>query len=40
MLDVLPVILTGNYYSPFAWRREVSGVIRAAPLVFWNIEKH
>lgn len=37
--DFLPVILTGNYYSPFAWRREVSGVIRSAPLVFWNIEK-
>ncbi|WP_426955073.1 ABC transporter substrate-binding protein [Muricoccus radiodurans] len=37
--EFLPVILTGNYYSPFAWRREVSGVIRTAPLVFWNIEK-
>ena len=37
--DFLPVVLTGTYYSPFAWRREVTGVIRAAPLVFWNIEK-
>ena len=38
--DFLPVVLTGNYYSPFAWRREITGVIRTAPLVFWNIEKH
>lgn len=37
--DFLPVMLTGNYYSPFAWRRELSGVIRSARLVFWNIEK-
>jgi peptide/nickel transport system substrate-binding protein len=37
--EFLPVIPTGTYYSPFAWRREVTGVIRTAPLVFWNIEK-
>jgi peptide/nickel transport system substrate-binding protein len=37
--EFLPVILTGTYYSPFAWRREVTGVIRTAPLVFWNLEK-
>jgi peptide/nickel transport system substrate-binding protein len=37
--EFLPVILTGTYYSPFAWRREVAGVIRTAPLVFWNISK-
>ena len=35
----LPTIPTGTYYSPYAWRKELTGVIRAAPLVFWNIEK-
>ena len=36
----LPTIPTGNYYSPYAWRKEVTGLIRAAPLVFWNIDKN
>ena len=33
-------IPTGNYYSPFAWRKEITGLILAAPLVFWNIDKN
>jgi peptide/nickel transport system substrate-binding protein len=36
----LPTILTGTYYSPYAWRKELTGVIHAAPLVVWNIDKH
>jgi peptide/nickel transport system substrate-binding protein len=36
----LPTIPTGNYYSPFAWRKEIKGLILASPLVFWNIDKN
>lgn len=35
----LPAILTGQYYSPYAWRREVTGMLRAANVVFWNVQK-
>jgi peptide/nickel transport system substrate-binding protein len=35
----LPAILTGQYHSPYAWRREVTGMLHAANVVFWNVEK-
>jgi peptide/nickel transport system substrate-binding protein len=35
----LPAILTGEYFTPFAVRKEVSGLVRANMLVFWNVEK-
>jgi len=37
---VLPTIPTGTYYSPYAWRKEITGLILASPLVFWNIDKN
>ena len=36
----LPIIPTGTYYSPYAWRKEITGLILASPLVFWNIDKN
>lgn len=35
----LPAILTGQYFLPYAWRRNVTGLLRAANVVFWNVEK-
>jgi peptide/nickel transport system substrate-binding protein len=35
----LPAILTGAYYNPFAWRKNVNGLIHTSLLVFWNVEK-
>ncbi|MBM6595539.1 ABC transporter substrate-binding protein [Microvirga pudoricolor] len=35
----LPAILTGEYFTPFAVRSEVSGLVRANMLVFWNVKK-
>lgn len=36
----LPAILTGEYFTPFAVRSEVSGLVRANMLVFWNLAKN
>jgi len=35
----LPSVLTGMYYNAFARRANVTGVVRAPHLVFWNAEK-
>ena len=35
----LPAILTGKYYNAYAWRAEVTGLIHATQLVFWNADK-
>ena len=37
--QTLPSILTGQAASPFAWRRNVEGVLSAPVLLFWNIRK-
>jgi peptide/nickel transport system substrate-binding protein len=37
--EVLPLIPTGQYKQPHAWRNNVSGVLRATTAVYWNIEK-
>ena len=35
----LPAILLGKYYNAYAWRAEVTGLIHATQLVFWNADK-
>ncbi|MFI4981974.1 MAG: ABC transporter substrate-binding protein, partial [Nevskiales bacterium] len=35
----LPAILTGQYTQAYAWRRELTGLLRANQLVFWNVDK-
>jgi peptide/nickel transport system substrate-binding protein len=37
--ESLPYIPLGQFKQPFLWRRNVSGVIKANTLVYWNIEK-
>ncbi|MSP49838.1 MAG: ABC transporter substrate-binding protein [Alphaproteobacteria bacterium] len=35
----LPSLLTGMYYNAYAWRKEVTGLLKAQQLVFWNVDK-
>jgi peptide/nickel transport system substrate-binding protein len=35
----LPVIQTGQYATPFAWRNNITGVLQSPVIAFWNIEK-
>ena len=37
--ETLPDIPVGQYIQPFAWRSNVTGVLRGPLLVFWNIDK-
>jgi peptide/nickel transport system substrate-binding protein len=37
--EALPDIPVGQYIQPTAWRSNVTGVLQAPLLVFWNIEK-
>ncbi|MBI3516911.1 MAG: ABC transporter substrate-binding protein [Proteobacteria bacterium] len=37
--EVIPMVPTGQFKQPHAWRNTVSGVLRASSAVFWNIEK-
>ncbi len=38
--EALPDIPIGQYTQPFAWRSNVTGVLRSPLLVFWNIDKN
>jgi len=35
----IPYLNTGQYQRPSAWRTNVTGMLKAATTVFWNIEK-
>jgi len=37
--EALPDIPVGQYIQPTAWRSNVTGVLQAPLLVFWNVEK-
>jgi peptide/nickel transport system substrate-binding protein len=37
--EALPDIPVGQYIQPWAWRSNVTGVLRANLIVFWNIDK-
>ena len=37
--DVVAYLPLGQIRQPFAWRRNVSGVLKANNMVFWNISK-
>jgi hypothetical protein len=35
----LPAVIAGMYFNTFAWRSEVTGLVHAPQLVFWNADK-
>ena len=35
----LPAVIGGMYYNTYAWRSDITGLVRAPQLVFWNAEK-
>jgi len=37
--EVIPYVPLGQLKQPFLWRKNISGVLKANTLVFWNIEK-
>jgi len=37
--EQLPYVPLGQFRQPFLWRTNVTGVVRANTLVFWNIDK-
>ena len=37
--ESLPTILVGSFVQPYAARANVKGILKSAPIVFWNIEK-
>ena len=38
--EVIPYVPLGQLKQPFLWRKNISGVLKANTLVFWNIEKN
>ena len=38
--EVVPYVPLGQLKQPFLWRKNISGVLMANTLVFWNIEKN
>jgi peptide/nickel transport system substrate-binding protein len=38
--EELPDIPVAQYTQPFAWRANISGVLHAPLIVFWNIDKN
>jgi peptide/nickel transport system substrate-binding protein len=38
--QVLPMVPTGQFRQPHAWRNNITGVLIASSAVYWNIEKH
>ena len=39
LMEEQPLSLLGQFDPPFAWRKNVQGVVPAAVLVFWNLSK-
>jgi peptide/nickel transport system substrate-binding protein len=37
--DYVPFVPLGQYFPPSAWRNELSGLLKGATPVFWNVEK-
>jgi peptide/nickel transport system substrate-binding protein len=40
MWEVIPFLMGGQYEQPYAWRKNIDGVLKTGLLVFWNIDKH
>ncbi len=38
--EVIPYATLGQFRQPFLWRKNITGVVKANTLVFWNIEKN
>ena len=36
----IPLLPVGQYQQPFLWRKNVTGILKANTVVFWNIEKN
>ncbi len=36
----IPVLPNGQYQQPFLWRKNVTGILKANTVVYWNIEKN
>jgi peptide/nickel transport system substrate-binding protein len=34
-----PVVLLGQYIQPYAWRTNITGLLKTFPLAFWSIDK-
>lgn len=39
MWEVAPYIVTGQFDQPYAWRKNVSGILPISKLALWNISK-
>jgi peptide/nickel transport system substrate-binding protein len=37
--ESLPTILVGSYVTPYAARKNIRGILKSNPIVFWNVEK-
>jgi peptide/nickel transport system substrate-binding protein len=37
--DFVPYVPLGQYFPPSAWRSNLSGILKGATPVFWNVEK-
>ncbi len=40
MWEVAPYVVTGQFDAPYAWRKNVVGVLPTSKLVLWNIGKN
>ncbi len=36
----IPVLPVGQYQQPFLWRKNITGIMKANTVVYWNIEKN
>jgi peptide/nickel transport system substrate-binding protein len=37
--ETLPIVLTGQFQQPYAWRKNVVGLVQSHLIAFWNVEK-
>jgi hypothetical protein len=37
--ETLPTIPIGQYLTPYAARKNITGILKSSPIVFWNIDK-
>ena len=37
--NYMPYVPLGQFKQPFAWRKNITGVMKTNTLVYWNIEK-
>ncbi|MBV9523014.1 MAG: ABC transporter substrate-binding protein, partial [Alphaproteobacteria bacterium] len=37
--EAMPTILVGQYRQPYAWRKNVTGLLHSTIIAFWNVDK-